>query len=127
MLDSENLEVMANTSRIVFWRPRWRPRDLARTYVVDLDGSPRGRLRPGGELSLNVMPGRHVVQARIDWTGSPKHEISVTRDSIVRVCVEPNGGMLQVWRLFTRTGGLRLTVQQSSADQPSFDETAPRD
>lgn len=107
---------MANYSRIVFWRPRWRSRDMLRSYVIDLDGSPRGRLRPGAEISIDVLPGRHVVRARVDWTGSPQQELKVERDSVVRVCVEPAGGAWQFWQVFSRTHGLRLTAVHSPAN-----------
>lgn len=85
---------------------------MLRSYALDLNGHPCGRLKPGAEVSVNVMPGRHVLQARIDWTGSPRHEIKVKRESVVRVCVEPTGWPWELWRAFSRTHYLRLTVEQ---------------
>jgi hypothetical protein len=107
----------AKYSKIIFWRPRrlLPTRDIFRSWVVDVDGLPRGSLRGGKELSVDVLPGRHVLRAhpRWSWTGSPSHEIRVERDSVIRVRVEQAGSQGLFWRLLSRTRYLRLTIEQS--------------
>jgi hypothetical protein len=103
--------IVGNYSKIVVQRPKWRFRDILRSYAIHVDGRLRGTLMPGEELSLDVLPGRHVIRARVDWTGSPSQEIVVKRDSLVRVCVEPSGNALQLWKVFTRTGGITLSIE----------------
>ena len=44
----------------------------ARAYKIVIDGVERARLRGGQKVTLDVGAGEHVVQARIDWTGSKK-------------------------------------------------------
>jgi hypothetical protein len=102
---------MTTYSRIIFSRPRWRPQDTPRSYLLELDGKPRGRLKAGGELSLDVMPGRHVVQARAGWTGSTPKEIRIAPESVTRVRVKPSGGPFKIFLVFTRTRGIKLTVE----------------
>jgi hypothetical protein len=103
---------VGNYSKIVIRRPKGGFRNILGSYAIDVDGHLRGKLRPGQELSLDVLPGRHIIRARIDWTGSPSQEISVTRDSVVRVCVEPSGNVFQIWKVLSRTGALKLTIEQ---------------
>ncbi|GAA4614129.1 hypothetical protein GCM10023195_61560 [Actinoallomurus liliacearum] len=103
---------MSNYSKIFFQRPRWRFRDVFRSYVIDVDGRPQGKLRPGEELSLDVLPGRHLIRARVDWSGSPPQEIIVAHDSQLSVCVEPSGNALQIWKVFMPKGALKLTVEE---------------
>jgi hypothetical protein len=49
-----------------FWR------DGIRRYSVRLDGERFGRLRPDEEVSIEVEPGSHEVQIKLDWGSSPK-------------------------------------------------------
>lgn len=53
-------------------------RDSARSFVVVVDGKRVGTLRSGDEIVLQVTPGKHRVQGRIDWARSPKVEVDLT-------------------------------------------------
>ena len=44
--------------------------DRARAYQILVDGTVRGGVRCGRELTLALPPGRHLVRARLDLTGS---------------------------------------------------------
>ena len=95
-------------ARIVIDRPSGLYRDTARSYVVTLDGARRGTVRAGAELVLDVPPGMHRVQARIDWAKSEELVVDVQPGAGVRVIVEPGGGAMQFWQAFTGQGYLRL-------------------
>lgn len=114
IVDGECWNVDAALSRIVVRRPGVRRRDLLRSYRVKVDGENRGRVARGGRVEIEVSPGRHTVQATIDWTGSPVVEIDVPEGSSVSLCVEPAGSALlapfQVWR---RDSYIQLTVEES--------------
>ena len=86
-------------------RPRLALLDVARSYRVVLDGREIARLRNGEQKTFLVEPGAHVVQLRIDWTGSPPLMVQVPPSATVTVAAEPRGN------LFSRQGYLRLTEQ----------------
>jgi hypothetical protein len=51
--------------------------DMARDYIVLVDGNERGRVADGQEIRLHVEPGRHRVQLKIDWCSSPAIDVDV--------------------------------------------------
>ena len=83
------MQTEAGTVRVV--RPQGGWRDLARAYRIEVDGQPRGKVRRGETLEIGVSAGRHVVQARIDWTGSRELVVEVAAGSAVTCRVEPAG------------------------------------
>jgi hypothetical protein len=97
--------------RLVVSRPRgvWR-RDLLRSFRLDVDGEPRGTVRRGQVLELEVPAGRHAVRARIDWTGSPTLEVDVEPGASVTVVVKPAAGG---WSLTKHDDYLNLSVTSS--------------
>ena len=65
-----------------------RPRDAVarlRSYKVLLDGKQVARLRNGGSAVVHAEPGRHVLQARIDWASSPPLELELADAGSVTV------------------------------------------
>jgi hypothetical protein len=70
-----------------------RPRDAVarlRSYKVLLDGKQVARLRSGSSAVVEAEPGRHVIQARIDWTSSPPLELQLAEAEHVTVeCRSP--------------------------------------
>jgi hypothetical protein len=100
--------VTTESGQLVIERPTPAYRDLFRAYVIEVDGQRRGRVRLGRKLSIAVPPGRHRVQARIDWSGSVAVEVDVATGVEVRLIVEPAGTPLNFWQAFTRSGYLRL-------------------
>jgi hypothetical protein len=79
--------VPGGEATVVFLRPAGVWRDLWRSYGLYLDGRACGKVRPGHEVRVVVRPGRHVAQARIDWTGSPKVTFDVGAGQVVQLCV----------------------------------------
>lgn len=77
----------AATARIVFYRPlRWG--NAARSYNLRLDGAPCGTVRVSRELAIEVAPGFHTAEARIDWSSSPALGFSVQPGQVLRIRVE---------------------------------------
>lgn len=82
----------SGTGRLVVWRPRGVWRDVLRSYRIEVDGVFRVAVRRGQVFELEVPAGRHVVRARIDWTGSPEMVVDVHPGSSVTAVVEPAEG-----------------------------------
>jgi len=98
---------------LVVVRPPNSWRDRLRAYRILVDGMSRGEVRSGAELRVELSPGCHEVQARIDWSGSPPQEVTVAPGSTVQVLVEPAGNPLQaITQIFGRDRWLRLTVDE---------------
>ena len=69
--------------------------DRLRRYRILLDGVAVGQLLQGEALSVAVEPGRHELQARIDWCGSRPLSLEVgAADEVVQV-----RSALRGWRL----------------------------
>lgn len=95
-------------ARIIIDRPSGLYRDAIRSYVVTVDGDRRGTIRAGAQLVLDVPPGVHRFEARIDWARSKELVVDAQPGADVRVTVEPGGNAMQSWQAFTRRGYLRL-------------------
>ena len=103
---------MTHSARIIVRRPAGRYRDALWAYRLDVDGVGRGRLKPGQAMTVEVEPGPHAVQARLDWSGSPAHELSLGPGAEARLLVEPAGAAgTAVPRMFGREGYLRSTAE----------------
>jgi hypothetical protein len=99
-------------AKIIFTRPRGHYRDALRSYILEADDVPRGRINPGQAVAVDIAPGPHTVRARISWTGSPPREISPGPGEEVRLRVEPAGTPAQaVWQLIGRTRYLHITAE----------------
>jgi hypothetical protein len=94
--------------------------DRIRKYRILLDGEEIGRIGEGEELRQEIADGPHVIEAKIDWCGSPPLRFNATsEDKTVLV-----SSALLGWRafvgifyvIFNRRGYLdiRLLKQQSS-------------
>jgi hypothetical protein len=100
--------------RILIERPRGMWRDIARQYNIKVDGEQVGKISRGSQFAVDVEPGSHRVQARIDWTGSREINVDVTEGIDVHVTVEPAGNSLQLYQVFTKSGYLKLRARSSS-------------
>ena len=76
--------------------------DRARAYQILVDGAIRGTVRCGRELSVAVPPGRHIVRARLNWTGSEAVPIHFGPGETVRMRVEPRGVRDAIGRRYLR-------------------------
>jgi hypothetical protein len=98
-------------ARIVIGRPRRGGRDFFRRYRVIVDGVERGKLGRGQELSIEVTPGVHEVEGRIDWCSSGPLRIDVREGAAVRMTLRPGGSALRVADCVTPVGYLTLAVE----------------
>lgn len=83
-------------------------RDVLRAYWILLDGARVGKIRLGGTLSVEIGPGEHWAQARIDICGSRRVDFHAGPGEEVRLVVEPAGNAFMLWQIVLPTGGLRL-------------------
>lgn len=103
---------MTHSARIIVRRPAGRYRDALRSYRLEVDGVARGSLKPGQAMTVEVEPGPHAVQARLDWSGSPAHELSLGPGAEARLLVGPAGTARTAFpRMFGREGYLRITAE----------------
>lgn len=85
---------MEDAGTVTVRRPAGPYRDARRAYRVVVDGTERGTVRPGGSLEVTLAPGRHVVRAAIDWTGSPDVAVDLVPGGRVTLVVRPAGQAL---------------------------------
>lgn len=93
--------------KIAISRPSGKYRDARRRYRIEIDGEQVGDIGAGEELIVPTVAGVHTVQARIDWSGSPKVEVTV--GDATRLRVRPAGSAaVALFQLFGRTRYLKL-------------------
>jgi hypothetical protein len=87
--------------------------DRLRDYTIELDGQVLGEMAEGETSTYEVAPGRHQLEARVDWCGSQRVAFSVAADEDVKFVVSSNLGgakvVLNLWYIaFARKSYLRL-------------------
>ncbi len=97
--------------------------DKMRKYHIVLDGAEIGRIAEGEVLRKEVSEGPHVLEARIDWCGSPAFEFNARAgEEVVLVRSALRGwrmslGLLYV--IFHRRGYLEIeSGSEEPADRP---------
>jgi hypothetical protein len=111
-------------SRIVIHRHLAAWQDTLRSYRILVDGHPVARVTNGQTVAVDVVPGVHHVQARINWSGSPIIRVEAPTGSEIHLDLRPAGTPLDsCWRMFTRDKWLVLRVHESpfSINRQSFD------
>jgi hypothetical protein len=95
---------------LVLWRAEGERRDRLIGYRVLLDGRKAATIRRGRRVELPVTPGRHVINLRSFWVGSPFIPFEADADQVLRFCCEPGGfpGMTQADMQRDVTGYIRL-------------------
>jgi hypothetical protein len=89
---------------IVVRRERSGFNDLLRDYAVAVDGVVLAQIPNGGQCTLELSPGVHQVQMKIDWCTSPVLEVSVPAAGSVLLDCGPGGSPLlallyiSIWR-----------------------------
>jgi len=77
-------------STIAIKRKKGVYRDFLRAYKVLIDGEARARLRRGGTVELEVQPGRHVVEMKVDWCSSPEVTVDLEPGQTAHLYCSPN-------------------------------------
>ena len=83
--------VVTVAGTLVVSRPRGAWLDRRRAYRIVVDGKVKGKVKDGQELALVLEPGRHTIEARIDWSGSEPASLHVGPGATVRMSVESRG------------------------------------
>jgi hypothetical protein len=65
-------------------------RDRTRVYALFIDGRREGDVRQGDTLSVEVAPGSHEVELRVDWCRSKPLRTHVSDNQVVRLHCRPN-------------------------------------
>lgn len=63
------------TKLIIARSSEWSNR--GRKIRIYLDGKKIGTIEDGATMEFELQPGEHVLQAKIDWCGSQKHNFSL--------------------------------------------------
>ena len=95
---------------IVRRRAAWW-QDRMRDYIILVDGSERGRVGNDAEVRVHVEPGRHRVQLKIDWCGSPAVDVAVAERSAQVLDCGPNATPLTALFYVIFRAGHYLTLQ----------------
>jgi hypothetical protein len=98
---------MANGTLIVT-RPR-QFADLMRRYRIVVDGEEVGRLKPGGELRVDLPEGQYRMVARIDWAQSNDLSVGIRKGEVTEIEVGANA---HGWRLLLVTYFITVGHQQ---------------
>jgi hypothetical protein len=64
--------------------------DRYRAYTLYVDGEERGSIKAGSEMHIQVAPGKHACQLRLDWCSSPIFETEVAANETKIVECGPN-------------------------------------
>jgi hypothetical protein len=94
---------------IVRRRAAWY-QDRMRDYIVLVDGSERGRVGNDAEVRVHVAPGRHKVQLKIDWCGSPAVDVDVAEGAAQVLDCGPNATPLTAFFYVIFRAGRYLTL-----------------
>jgi hypothetical protein len=73
-----------------------------------VDDEEVGKIGPGEQLSIPSSPGPHVVQARIDWSGSPRLTVNVPEGTSHLVVRPAGNAAMALFQAFGLTSYLRL-------------------
>lgn len=95
-------------------RPRgWS--DRIRAYRILVDGAEVGRIKESQTLDVELAPGDHRLEARIDWCAAKPLDISLAADEVVDIEVRNTHGpalgilAISIWR------GRYLTLERKMA------------
>lgn len=98
---------------IVRRRAAWW-QDRMRDYLILVDGSEAGRIGNGAEVRVQVQPGRHRVQLKIDWCASPALDVDVPDGAAQTLDCGPNATPLTAVFYVALRPGHYLALQGGS-------------
>jgi len=90
--------------------------DRARAYKVLVDGEKRGAVKQGEGVEIEVDPGPHRVQMKVDWAGSPTLEVNLAEGERAEFVCAPNASPLTAvfYAFFRRSDYIRLERSDSA-------------
>lgn len=89
--------------------------DRGRAYKLLIDDEERGELKHGEGVEVEVAPGPHRVQMKLDWARSPVLEVELAEGRRAEFVCAPNASPLTAifYSVFMRSKYIRL--EQSDA------------
>lgn len=85
------MEKEESSATIVLSRRRGGYRDIARSYLVIIDGKELAKIKRGQTIELPVAAGLHEVFLKIDWCRSPTVHIDAAAGEVIKLFCEPGG------------------------------------
>lgn len=109
---------VASESTITVWRPPGFV-DRVRSYRILVGGEEALRIRPDTSVTIPVAPGRHDVEARIDWLSSPTVAVDVgPGEAVALECAGQRSLFVALKHLFVRRDEyLSLRVQPAASHE----------
>lgn len=106
-------------ARVVLRREGGFWRDRLRRYKVRLDGEWVGKLREREDLRVDVRPGTHEIQVKLDWGTSPSRSLQLAPGEVARLRCGPGSflGLVVPGRYLILEGDDRST-RLGRADRP---------
>jgi hypothetical protein len=77
-------------AKIIIKRKKALWQDRARQYNILVDGREVASVASGAAVEIEVEPGKHVVQMKIDWCNSQKFDVDVGAEQTVTLECGPN-------------------------------------
>jgi len=100
--------VSTDSATIVVRRPPVVSNAYAiRKYSIEVDGTVRGKVALDSELKIDVLPGRHIVRAKVDWYSSIDVPIDLIPGEQVILTVEPSNASQKSQLALSTIGALR--------------------
>lgn len=95
-------------ARLRLYREKVAWADLLRAYTLLVDGAARGEVKQGETLEIELPPGEHRVQMKIDWATSPELVVSGDRDVDLRCRANANPFLMWLYITIWRGRYIRL-------------------
>jgi hypothetical protein len=91
--------------------------DRARAYKVLVDGEDRGAVKHGEGVEIEVEPGSHEVQMKVDWARSRTLEVNLAEGERAEFVCAPNASPLTAifYAFFRRSDYIRLERSDPAA------------
>lgn len=95
-------------ARVSLYRERVAWADIFRAYTLLVDGVARGTVKQGETLEIELSPGDHRLQMKIDWATSPELSVSGDRDVALRCRANANPFLMLLYITIWRGRYIRL-------------------
>jgi hypothetical protein len=84
--------------------------DRARAYKVLVDGEEKATVKHGQTADVEVAPGQHELQMKVDWATSPPLRVELADGARAQFACAPNANPLTAWfyAFFKRSAYIRL-------------------
>ncbi len=92
--------------------------DRARAYKVLVDGEERGKVKHGEGVEIEVAPGDHQVQMKVDWATSQPLSVTLAEGERAEFVCAPNANPLTAifYATFKRSNYIRLEPSAASVE-----------